>query len=333
MKASPPAPKAPARPADVRRVRERAANEGGHAADAPYVSLADITEIELLILKRMREVTIGEHRSSSHGSGFDFQGLRDWQPGDRPSSIDWAQSTITNFSPLVVREFERPSTASVTAIADVSLSTRCGVNGTPIAALVARAIATIGMSAVFFQDPFGLLTFDEGFTHLAGIRPRTGKRHVVHCLDAYQFQRGLQAVRRAGGLGTTLAGYFRSKSLLPVISDFLFDNTQEVLHELSLLNNTHDVFLVLIDSAFAFELPAISTGWIDAVDVETGRSRTIGRAAYRQLAARVRAWQDEVERAAKDVELDVVRMGLDEAQADIALGEFVAERRLRKTHN
>lgn len=306
---------------------------GDSADDVPYVNLADITEIELLILKRMRDVTIGEHRSSAHGSGFDFQGLRDWQPGDRPSSIDWAQSTITNFAPLVVREFEQPSTATVAAIADVSLSTRCGVNGTPIAKVIARAIATIGMSAVFFQDSFGLVTFDEGFKHLAGIRPRTGKGHVVHCLEAYQFQRGLQAVKRVGDLSTTLAGYFRSRSLLPVISDFLFDDTEQVLRELSLLNNTHDVFLVLIDSAFAFELPEVSTGWIDTVDVETGRTRTITRAAYKQLAARVREWQERVERAAKEVELDVVRIGLDEAQADLALGEFVAERRLRKTHN
>ena len=301
------------------------------AEDAPYVSLADITEIELLIVKRLREVTIGEHRSSAHGSGFDFQGLRDWQPGDRPSSIDWPQSTLTNFSPLLVREFEQPSTAVVTAIADVSLSTRCGVDGTPIAALVARAIATIGMSAVFFQDPFGLVTFDEGFTHLAGVPPGIGKRQVVRCLDAYQFQRGLQAVRRAGDISTTLGGYVRSTALLPVISDFLFENAQAVLYELSLLNNTHDVFLVLIDSAFAFELPATSAGWIDTVDVETGRPRTLRRGDFRQLAARVREWQDAIERAAADRELDVVRVGRDESQADITLGEFVAERRLRKT--
>jgi uncharacterized protein (DUF58 family) len=300
-------------------------------ADEPYVSLADLTEIELIILKRMREVTIGEHRSSAHGSGFDFQGLRDWQPGDHPSSIDWAQSSLTNFSPLMIREFEQHSTAVVTAIADVSASTRCGAGGTSIAALIARAIATIGMSAVFFQDPFGIVTFDEGFAHLAGIRPATGKGQVARCLDAYQFQRGLQAVRRAGDVSATLAGYTRSAALLPVISDFLFEDRQEVLRELSLLNSTHDVFLVMIDSAFAYDLPAASTGWIETVDVETGRSRTLGRREFMQLAARARQWQDEVARMARDVELDVVRLGVDETQADIALGEFVAERRLRKT--
>ncbi len=297
---------------------------------APYVSLAHITEIELLILKRMREVTIGEHRSTAHGSGFDFVGLRNWEPGDHPSKIDWAQSTLTNFSPPVVREFEQPSTATVVAIADVSLSTRCGAAGTPIAKLVARALATIGMSAVFFQDAFGLLTFDEGFTHLAAISPRTGKGQVVRCLDAYQFQRGLEEVRRVGALSTTLAGYVRKTALLPVISDFLFENPQEILRELSLLNGAHDVCIVLIDSSFAFDLPAASTGWIETVDVETGRTRTMGRGAFMRIAERVREWQDDIVRAARDLELDVVRLGLDETQADIALGQFVAERRLRK---
>ena len=304
-----------------------------HTDETALVSLADITEIELLILRRMNDVTMGEHRSRSHGTGFDLLGLRDWQPGDKFSSIDWAQSSLTNFAPLMVREFEQPSTATVVAVADHSLSTRCGVDGVPIAAAVARAVATIGMSASFFQDPFGLVTFDTGFEHLAAIRPRTGKRHVVHCVDAYQYQRGLLAVRRIGGVGDTLAGYLRRKSMLPVISDFLFDDPVAILKELAFVNARHDVFIVLIDSSFAFELPAISAGWIETVDVETGRARTVSRRALGKMADRVRAWQDDVQKSAKALDLDVVEIGLDQTKADIALSEFVAERRLRKTYN
>jgi uncharacterized protein (DUF58 family) len=293
--------------------------------------LVNITEIELVILKRMREVTLGDHRSRSQGSGFDFIGLRDWQAGDRFSSIDWAQSSLTNFSPLIVREFEQPSTATVMAIADHSASTRCGVGGEPIAGPIARAIATIGMSAVFFQDPFGLVTFDEGFAHLAAVRPRTGKSHVVHCIDAYQYSRGLQAVRRSGSISTSLGGFVRRQSLLPVISDFLFDGAEEVLKEIALLNATHDVFLVLIDSAFAFSLPHVSAGWVEIVDVETGRARTISRRKYRQMADRAGAWQTRVRDAAKALDLDVVTIGLDQPKSDLALSEMVVERRLRKT--
>jgi uncharacterized protein (DUF58 family) len=294
------------------------------------ISLADITEIELVILRRMRAVTIGDHRSQSHGSGFDFVGLREWQAGDRFSTIDWPQSTLTNFSPLIVREFEQPSTASVIVVADASLSTRCGVNGIPIAAAIARAIATIGLSAVFFQDLFGLLTFDAAVQHLSAVRPRIGKSHVVHCLDAYQHGRGLQEVRESGSLSATLASFMRKTALVPFVSDFLIDDPRRVLTELSLLSTSHDVFVVLIDAAFAFELPPVSAGWVEAFDVETGRSRLMSRRALARMADRVRRWQDDVAAMAKDVDLDVVRIGIDAPASDLALAEFVAERRLRK---
>jgi len=303
------------------------------STQAPLVSLADMTAIELLILRRMNDVTIGDHRSRSHGTGFDLIGLRDWQTGDKFSSIDWAQSSLTNFAPIVVREFEQPSTATVVAIADNSLSTRCGVHGVPIATAVARAVATIGLSASFFQDPFGLVTFDAGFEHLAAIRPRTGKGHIVHCVDAYQYQQGLTSMKRAGSVGNTLGGYLRRRSMLPVISDFLFDDPQTILKDLAFLNATHDVFIVLIDSAFAFELPAVSAGWVSTVDVETGRTRTVSRGALKQMADRIRDWQARVHTQAKDLDLDVVEIGMDPSKSDVALSEFVAERRLRKLYN
>lgn len=308
----------------------------GRQSDAPasdedlLVNLSEISEIELVILRRMRDFTIGDHRSQFQGTGFDFVGLREWQAGDRFSSIDWPQSTLTNFTPLVVREFEQPSTAAVIAVADGSLSTRCGIDGVPIATTVARAVATIGMSAVFFQDMFGLVTFDSGFRHLSAVRPRIGKSQVIHCLHAYQYQRGVQDVKQIGTLSMTIAGFMRKTSLVPVISDFLFDNASDILKELSLLNSNHDVFLVLIDSAFAFELPSMSVGWVEAFDVETASSRVMSRGALRKMAQHVREWQDEVARMARDVGLDLLRLGPDQTQSDIALIEFVAERRLRK---
>ena len=282
----------------------------------------------------MSDVTIGEHRSRSHGTGFDFLGLRDWQAGDRFSSIDWAQSSLTNFSPLIVREFEQPSTATVVAIADHSLSTRCGVDGVPIAAGVARAIATVGMSAAFFQDPFGLVTFDSGFAHLAAIRPRTGKSHVVHCLDAYQHQQNLLTVKRTGGVGTTLAGYLRSKSMLPVISDFLFDDPEAILKELALLNATHDVFLVL-DRQRVRLRAAARLGRLDRDGGRRDRPRPHdvapgAAASWPSGSATGRPTSAGSRRTSTSTSC---RSGSTPTKADIALSEFVAERRLRKTYN
>jgi uncharacterized protein (DUF58 family) len=296
----------------------------------PFVNLSELTEIELLIMRRMREFTIGEHRSLFHGTGFDYVGLRDWQAGDRMSQIDWAQSTLTNFSPMVVRDYEQRSTATVIAIADASLSTRCGIDGIPIAAAIARTIGTIGMSSVFFQDMFGLITFGAKFDELSAIRPRVGKNQVIHCLDAYQFGEGLLPLRHADTLSMTLSGFMRKTSMVPVISDFLFDEAGTVMKELGQLNNLHDVFIVLIDSAFAFELPPVSAGWIEAFDVETGKARVMSRHALKTLSARTRAWQNDVAGMAKDNDLDVLRIGVNELDTAIAMSEFIAERRLRK---
>lgn len=295
----------------------------------PLINLSEITEIELVIRKRMREFTLGDHASVFHGSGFDFVGLRDWQPGDRPEAVDWAQSSLTNFSPLIVRDFEQPTTASVIVVADASLSTRCGIDGIPIAATIARAIATIGMSAVFFQDRFGLITFSDRM-ELQAVRPRTGKGQVIHCLDAYQHGTGLQEMQHTESLSGTLTGFTRRTSLIPVVSDFLFADAADVIRELTLVNTVHDVFLTVVDAASAFELPDVSAGWVDAFDVENNRSRTMTRKDLQRMAGRVREWQDDIARQAKASNLDVLRLGFDQTKADIAMMEFVIERRLRK---
>lgn len=300
-------------------------------AAEPLVNLFEIAEIELFILKRMKEFTLGDHASVFKGPGFNFVGVRDWEPGDRLSSIDWAQSSLTRFSPMITREFEQNSTAAVMAVVDASRSTRCGVHGTTIAAAIARALATVGLSAVLFQDTFGLIAFDEGFHQVAAARPRVGRPHVQYCLDLYQQRRAADV--RAGDLTVTatIAGHLRKTSLVPVISDFLFADAARVIKELSLLNAEHDVLLMMVDARFAYGLPQVSAGWIDTFDVETGRTRVVSRRDFERLGAKVDEWQREIQRLARDADLDIVRVGLDRWEMETILVEFVTERRLRHT--
>jgi uncharacterized protein (DUF58 family) len=297
---------------------------------APLVNLQEIAEIELFILRRMKEFTLGDHASVFKGSGFNFVGIRDWQPGDRMANIDWAQSSMTNFSPLVTREFEQDSTATVLAVADASLSTRCGAAGVPIAAAIARSIAAVGLSAVFFQDQFGLITFDDGFHRVAAARPRIGKPHVIYCLDLYQQSKDADEPAGLADVTAAIESHLRKTSLVPVISDFLFSDAQRVISELSLLNGMHDVFLMMADVRFAYELPPASAGWIETFDVETGGTRVVSRRELARLSARVEQWQDQVMRMARDADLDIVRVGLDRWEMETTLVEFVRERRLRK---
>lgn len=292
------------------------------------VSWEEIRDIELVVVRRMKEFAMGMHSSVFHGSGFDLLGLRDWQPGDRPSAVDWAQSSLTNFSPLISREFEQESTASVVIVADTSLSTQCGTDGMSVSKVVARTVATLALAAAFFQDLVGLVTMrnmTERSRHLAA-PPRTGKNHAMHCVEVYQ--KCLSDPERQRTDAGELAGLLRKRSLIPIVSDFLVDDPDPLLAEFSQLNAVHDVFLVLIDSAFAFGVPGVSAGWIEGYDVESGRSRILSAAELEHLSDRVRQWQNDTEARARACGLDVVRVRPGEEHATLAA--FLTARRMHK---
>ena len=289
------------------------------------VSWSEIRDVELVIVRRMQEFAIGAHPSMFHGSGYDLAGLRDWQPGDRLSTIDWPQSSLTNFSPLITRAFDQDSNAPIVIAADVSHSTRCGVRGEPIARVIARAVATFAMAASLSQDRVGLVTFDRDTRRIA-VRPRVGKNHAIHCIEAYQDHLLGRGVGKSAP-DVSFAGLLRTRSLVPVISDFLFDDPHPVLAELADLNTLHDVFLVMIDSAFAFKLPRFSAGWIEAYDAETGRTRVISSADLEQLGSRVSEWQDMVEHSAHNHGLEVLRLGGSGPQFHDTLVDFLLERK------
>ena len=297
-------------------------------ADDSLVSWEEIKDVELVVRRRMQELASGIHPSLVQGAGHDLAGLRDWQPGDRLSAIDWAQSTLTNFSPLMTREFDQESSASVIIAADVSESTRCGAGGESIAKIIAHTVATFAMAAAFFQDRAGLVTFDRDVRRIA-VRPQVGRNHAIHCVEVYQEH--LRKRDRAESVShATFTGLLRSRSLVPVISDFLFEDPDRFLAELADLNSAHDVFIVLIDSAFAFELPSLSAGWVEAADAETGRTRLLAAEDLRQMARRVREWQDSVGHQARDRGLDVLRLGGDGRHFHDTVVAFLLERKQMK---
>ena len=56
----------------------------------------------------------------------------------------------------------------------------------------------------------------------------------------------------------------------------------------------------------------------------------MSRRELSRQSERIRAWQDDITRQAKALDLDVIRLGADQVKFDVALIEWVAERRLRR---
>ena len=199
----------------------------------------------------------------------------------------------------------------------------------PIATVIARTVGTLALAGAFFQDQVGLITFDREARQLT-VRPQVGKTHAIHCLDAYQDIVLGRSSHDPHGSDGSFAGLLRRTSMVPVVSDFLFDDHDAMLDELVALNATHDVFLVLIDSRHAFELPGVSAGWIEGCDVETGETWLLSSSDLRRIGARVSDWQDGVERRARALGLEVLRLGASASRFHDQVVEFLADRRMRK---
>ena len=215
------------------------------------------------------------------------------------SSIDWAQSSLTNFSPMITREFEQDSNATIVAVADASLSTRCGV---------ARRADRRGHRALGRgrRPVGGVLSGPVRAGHLRRAVPAARRRRgrgsaaardllprsvsdSAAALDADEAHRDIIAA---------IESHLRKTSLVPVISDFLFPDAGAADRRAVALNAVHDVFLMMADVALRLSScrrcrPAgsRSSTW------RAGSTRVLSRRELRRLAERVEEWQDEVDAA------------------------------------
>jgi hypothetical protein len=230
--------------------------------------------------------------------------------------------------PAGVRGPAHAGGASIVAVADASLSTRCGMRGTPIAATIARSIAALGRSAATTQNGFGLIAVDHAFRPVVAVRPRVGNPHVRECLEAYQRSTRVSSAIATRDTVSSMAARLGRPSLVAVISDFLFGDAVRIIADLAALNAAHDVVLLLVDARFAFACPDVSSGWIQTVDAETGRTCLLSRREYLLLATRVGEWQDGVMRQAGDAGVEVLRIGRDRSDLDRSLTQFVADRQV-----
>lgn len=297
--------------------------------ETSVISLQDIKEIELRVLARSRELISGNHASIFRGSGDEIAGLRDFEPGDRPNSVDWSQSSINSFSPMVVKDFEEFKIMDVVAVADRSLSTRFCINGISVAHIIARAMATIGVSALFFRDPFGSVVFDENF-FLQSFRPEAGRSKLWRCLNSYQ--KPLLSIGGDGkdNLTRSVRGILSRKSLVVLISDFLFDDAEKILADFRRIKSIHDVFVVLADSSFSLHLPNLKSGWIEVSDAETGRIITVSSRELRKFKSMAEERQLKIGQEIKKLGIGVVRASADKQRSDMELVNFFFMRRLAK---
>ncbi|MGY4642892.1 DUF58 domain-containing protein [Cellulomonas sp. URHB0016] len=123
----------------------------------------------------------GEYASRSRGRGFDFEDLREYQPGDDVRDIDW-KATARRGEPLVRRHLvtrQRSLVAIVDTAATMNASTPAREDKGDLAVL---AVGVLGFLALQHGDRVGLVRGDASGVVTA--RPREGERHLEQLLGA-----------------------------------------------------------------------------------------------------------------------------------------------------
>jgi uncharacterized protein (DUF58 family) len=296
------------------------------------VDPSEANEIEVVVVRRVRELIFGEHPSVFMGvNGIEFANVRIWEPGDPSTKINWPQSLRTNFNPIMVNESAEERTVDLLFAIDASLSVRCGMHGMTVAHVIARILATIGLSATLLQDRVGMMVFGAGeeINHA----PKSSREHVWGLIDAYTevVREGPHDAARRFSLTEAVLGMTLRPAMIICVSDFLDAWSPKLIEEAAFLDGEHhDVFLVVVDSAFAFDLPKSSSGWIACRDVESGKTMSLSARQARDLSVQVRHWQETIQKSAERAGLDVLHIHKGEEEFYAELTDFFLERRLHK---
>ena len=255
---------------------------------------ARLKQLQLQTRYPVEHLLAGEYRSVFKGRGMDFDEIRSYEPGDDVRSIDWNVNARTG-KPHIKRYIEERELA-VWFLVDTSASCRTGYGNRTKWDVLHEITTLLALSAVRNNDRIGLILFSDRIEHINP--PRKGRSHALHMLsdllnaEPQGKQTNLQPALDA------IAHLARRRSLVFLLSDFLFQTGRE---QLGLTGFRQDLIAIAVNDPHEIDPPAC--GLTAVKDSETGEEMICDftrarQADYRQSFA--------AQRAALKAELDAV---------------------------
>ena len=263
----------------------------------------ELRYLELYAAKQIRSLRAGAHTSRLRGSGFDFQELRLYRPGDDVRTIDW--SVTARMNEPYVRETRAERELDVMIVLDVSRSMELGTSHASKKEVLAVITASLLFSALSDQVNTGFLAFgDRVIDFRPARRARADCWEILERLWALAPQPGQTMLKPAV---RALATRLKRVTVVFIVSDFMTD--EEVFEEgdLSVLAARHDVIAVVPEDPVESSLPS-GRGYLRLRDLETGRAKTVGldRGAREAYSERAQQHRDALTRAFYRVPMDYV---------------------------
>jgi len=130
-----------------------------------------------VVLRRLPN-RLGEHPARTSGEGIEFSGVREYVPGDRQRSINWAASTRRGR--LQVNTFAAERSQDVVLLADATSDV--GEPGQSALDLALRGAGAAARAYLDARDRVGVITYQWGGA--SWLVPGMGRRQVYRIIDS-----------------------------------------------------------------------------------------------------------------------------------------------------
>ncbi len=265
-----------------------------------------IKRLDIITRSMINSQIVGNYRSVFRGTGLEFNGYREYNPGDDSKLIDW-KATVKSNKPLV-KEFIEERNLNVFLMVDTSYSMFLGTTEKLKMEFCAEVSASLGYAVLQASDALGLIMFNENI--IKSIPPSTGKRHF------YKITKTLLDLDNYGGHYDIInvmkysLGYIPRTSMVVILSDFI-GLTGEWQKWLKVFALRYDTIGVMIRDPIDREMPDINVN-IVLEDPSTGNQMAVNPHLIGQLYKQDNARQEaEIRRAFIDAGADFLALTTD----------------------
>ena len=140
--------------------------------------LKKIKRIEISTRKVVNSLVGGEYHSVFKGRGIEFDEVKQYQPGDQISSIDWKVTARTGVP--FVKKFVEERELTVVLMVDISASQQFGSSMKTKQDIVAEVAALLAFSAIKNNDRVGMLLFSQNIDLY--LPPRKGRGYGMRVI-------------------------------------------------------------------------------------------------------------------------------------------------------
>jgi uncharacterized protein (DUF58 family) len=223
--------------------------------------LRKVQRIQIVANRSVNDFLAGQYRSVFRGRGMEFDGVREYQPGDEIRTIDW-NVTARAGTPFIKRYCEERE-LTVMFLVDVSASGAFGSGQQSKLDVMIEMSALLIFSALKNNDKVGLMMFADDVQSF--YPPRKGKGNALRLIREML---AVEPVQRETDMEAALQYLNRvqkRRAVVFLISDFQTDASRKAM---AISNGRHDLVAITLADPREQSLPDV--GFITLRDAETG---------------------------------------------------------------